>query len=450
MNLVQEGLRRLASVGRGRTVLLAGALGLVVLLVATRWRHGNQSSYLTAAVQRGEIRDAVDATGTVNAVTTVQVGSQVSGRIARLNADFNSRVHQGDIIALIDPSLFQGALQQAAADLESAQASVVAAQADSERADAAFVQAKAEYDRIAALGASRAVTQQEQDLAKANFAGGTAALHAAAAGVAQARAQVNQRSAALSMARINLDHTVIRSPIDGIVVARNVDVGQTVAASLQAPTIFTIAQDLTQMRVYAKVDESDVGRIRVGQAGTFKVDAFPKDTFVGVVGQVRLNATTVQNVVTYDVIMEFRNPALKLFPGMTAYVTIPVATRENVLKLPNAALRYKPALPPAEIQALYAKYGVEEARETRVASLGGDGSPGHDDGTSAPTSPRETAIVWKVHTDGTIEPVKITLGITDHAYTEVTALLHGELQAGTDVVIGSMAGRPRPRPGTGR
>ena len=312
MNLVQEGLRRLASVGRGRTVLLAGALGLVVLLVATRWRHGNQSSYLTAAVQRGEIRDAVDATGTVNAVTTVQVGSQVSGRIARLNADFNSRVHQGDIIALIDPSLFQGALQQAAADLESAQASVVAAQADSERADAAFVQAKAEYDRIAALGASRAVTQQEQDLAKANFAGGTAALHAAAAGIAQARAQVNQRSAALSMARINLDHTVIRSPIDGIVVARNVDVGQTVAASLQAPTIFTIAQDLTQMRVYAKVDESDVGRIRVGQAGTFKVDAFPKDTFVGVVGQVRLNATTVQNVVTYDVIMEFRNPALKL------------------------------------------------------------------------------------------------------------------------------------------
>ena len=176
---------------------------------------------------------------------------------------------------------------------------------------------------------------------------------------------------------------MIRSPIDGIVVARNVDVGQTVAASLQAPTIFTIAQDLTQMRVYAKVDESDVGRIRVGQAGTFKVDAFPKDTFVGIVGQVRLNATTVQNVVTYDVIMDFRNPALKPFPGMTAYVTIPVATREDVLKLPNAALRFKPALPPAEVQALYATYGMEDARDTRGASLGGDGSPGHDDGASA-------------------------------------------------------------------
>ncbi len=449
MNLVQEGLQRLASLGRRRTVLLAGAVGLVALLAATLLRHGSQSMYLTAAVQRGEIRDAVDATGTVNAVTTVQVGSQVSGRIAKLNADFNSRVHQGDIIALIDPSLFQGALQQAAADLESAQASVVAAQADSERASAAFVQAKAEYDRIAALGASRAVTQQEQDLAKANFAGGTAALHAAAAGVAQARAQVNQRSAALSMSRINLDHTVIRSPIDGIVVARNVDVGQTVAASLQAPTIFTIAQDLTQMRVYAKVDESDVGRIRVGQVATFKVDAFPKDTFGGVVGQVRLNATTVQNVVTYDVIMDFQNPALKLFPGMTAYVTLPVATREDVLKLPNAALRYKPALSPAEMQALYTKYGVDDARETRAATLGGDAGPGHDDGVSTPTSPRETAIVWKLHTDGTIEPVKITLGITDHAYTEVTALLKGELQPGTEVVIGSMAGRTAPRP-TGR
>ncbi len=462
MNRAKEGLRQLVSLGRRRPVLLTGAVGLVVLLVATRLRHDSQSLYLTAAVQRGEIRDAVDATGTVNAVTTVQVGSQVSGRIAKLNADFNSRVHRGDVIALIDPSLFQGALQQATADLESAQASVAAAQADSERAYATFVQTKADYDRMAALGTSRSVTQQEEDLAKANYAGATASLHAAAAGVAQARAQVRQRSAALSVARINLDHTVIRAPIDGIVVARNVDVGQTVAASLQAPTIFTIAQDLTQMQVYAKVDESDVGRVRLGQTAAFKVDAFPKDTFLGVVGQVRLNATTVQNVVTYDVIVDFRNPALKLFPGMTAYVTMPVATREDVLKLPNAALRYTPALSPAQIQALYAKYGVEDRRETRALSLGGDTGTRHGHGGSAGGSraqageaaaaaaPLETAIVWKLHADGAIEPVKLALGITDHAYTEVTALLHGVLQPGADVVIGSMTGRTAPRPGTGR
>jgi len=451
MNRAKEGLRQLVSLGRLRPVLLTGAVGLVVLLVATRLRHDSQSLYLTAAVQRGEIRDAVDATGTVNAVTTVQVGSQVSGRIAKLNADFNSRVHRGDVIALIDPSLFQGALQQATADLESAQASVAAAQADSERAYATFVQTKADYDRMAVLGTSRAVTQQEEDLAKATYAGATASLHAAAAGVAQARAQVRQRSAALSVARINLDHTVIRAPIDGIV-----------AASLQAPTIFTIAQDLTQMQVYAKVDESDVGRVRLGQTAAFKVDAFPKDTFLGVVGQVRLNATTVQNVVTYDVIVDFRNPALKLFPGMTAYVTMPVATREDVLKLPNAALRYTPALSPAQIQALYAKYGVEDRRETRALSLGGDTGTRHGHGGSAGGSraqageaaaaaaPLETAIVWKLHADGAIEPVKLALGITDHAYTEVTALLHGVLQPGADVVIGSMTGRTPPRPGTGR
>jgi len=450
VNLIQEWLRRLVSLGQRRPVVLAGVVGLVALLAATQLRHDNKSLYLTAAVQRGDIRDAVDATGTVNAVTTVQVGSQVSGRIAKLNADFNSRVHRGDIIALIDPSLLQGALEQATADFESAQASVAVAQADSERAYATLVQTKADYDRIASLGTSRAVTQQEQDLAKANYAGANASLHAAAAGVAQARAQVSQRSAALSVAHINLDHTVIRSRIDGIVVARNVDVGQTVAASLQAPTIFTIAQDLTQMQVYAKIDESDVGRIRVGQTSVFKVDAFPKDTFPGVVGQVRLNATTVQNVVTYDVLIDFRNPALQLFPGMTAYVTIPVATRQDVLKLPNAALRYKPALSPAETQALYAKYGLEDGGSTRAASLGGEAGPGHDDGASASTSPRETAIVWKLHADGTIEPVNVTLGITDHAYTEVTALLHGELQPGTELVIGSMAGRTAPRPGTGR
>src|ERR1700741_1884724 len=187
----------------------------------------------------------------------------------------------------------------------------------------------------------------------------TAVWGGAQANVTQAEAQVTQKEAALAVTQTNLNYTVIRSPIDGTVVARNVDVGQTVAASLQAPTIFTIAQDLKKMWVYAKTDESDVGNIKLGKPVTFKVDAFPKDTFSGVVSQVRMNATTVQSVVTYDTIIEFANPELKLFPGMTAYVTIPVDTVQNALKLPNTALRYKPPMGPEEILAIYKQNGIE-------------------------------------------------------------------------------------------
>ncbi len=192
--------------------------------------------------------------------------------------------------------------------------------------------------------------------AKSNYDGAVAGVTAAIAGVTQAKAQVTQAEAAVAVAKTNLAYTIIRSPIDGIVVARNVDVGQTVAASLQAPTIFTIAQDLTHMQLYAKTDESDVGRFKTGQQVTFKVDAFPKETFTGIVNEIRMNATTVQNVVTYDCIIDFDNPAMKLFPGMTANVTIPVATVTSVVKLPNTALRYKPALSPDELRAIYAKF----------------------------------------------------------------------------------------------
>src|SRR5437870_10105448 len=210
------------------------------------------------------------------------------------------------------------------------------------------------------------VTQQELDVATGNYESAKASRDAAAASVAEAKALVSQKDAAVSVARTNLDHTVIRSPIDGIVVARNVDVGQTVAASLQAPTIFTIAQDLTKMQVYAKVEDSDVGRIKRGHPASFKVDAFPKDTFRGVVSQIRMNPTTVQNVVTYDTIIEFDNPELKLFPGMTAYVSIPVTTVQNVLKLPNTALRYKPPMAPEEILTLYQRYGIEGDEKQRT------------------------------------------------------------------------------------
>jgi HlyD family secretion protein len=214
-------------------------------------------------------------------------------------------------------------------------------------------------------------------------------------------------------------------------------VGQTVAASLQAPTIFTIAQDLTKMWVYAKTDESDVDNIKAGQPVTFKVDALPKETFHGVVNQVRMNPTTVQSVVTYDTIIEFANPQLKLFPGMTAYVSIPVATAQNVVKMPNTALRYKPPLAPEEVLALYKQYGIEEeggkqpAAEVPAAAT-----------QPPPRTPKsDTAIVWKLHPDHTLEPIRVALGITDHAYTEIRAVLKGELQAGDDVIIRSITAK---------
>jgi len=393
----------------GSRWLIAGGVALVAGMLALFGMHrGAQPQYFTAVVERGDIFDVVDATGTINAVTTVQVGSQVSGAIARLNADFNSRVRKGDVIAMIDPALFRGALLQATADLDNAKANVLAAKANLEKANASLLQTKADYERTVPLASVKMISQQQLDLVKANYDTAIAAVSAAAANVTQAEAQVRQKAAAQAVAQTNLDYTVIRSPIDGTVVARNVELGQTVAASLQAPTIFTIAQDLTKMLVYTKTDESDVGNVRPGTAVTFKVDAFPKDTFSGKVSQVRMNPTTVQNVVTYDTIVEFANPDLKLFPGMTAYVSIPVASVRGVLKLPNTALRYKPPLTPEEILAIYRSAGIVGSERT---------------------------VVWKLQAGNTVAPVQLQLGITDHAFTEVTAVLNGTLHEGDAVVV---------------
>src|SRR5579883_739785 len=398
---------------RARWTIAAGAL-----LAAFRVHRGGHPQYFTSRLDRGAIHDVVEATGTVNAVTTVQVGSQVSGQIAKLHADFNSRVHRGDVIALIDPALFRAALEQATADLASAKANLTAAEANLAKAEATLVQARDDYDRNAPLVKRDYVTQQALVASKASYDIAVATVGEARAAVAVVGAPFKLKAAAVTVARTNLDYTVIRSPIDGIVVARNVDVGQTVAASLQAPTIFTIAQDLTKMQLYAKADESDVGRIRVGQGVTFKVDAFPQDVFHGVVSQIRMNATTVQNVVTYDAIIDFANPALKLFPGMTAYVTIPVASVQDAVKVPNSALRYRPALPAEAIRALYEKYGIDEPAVRRAR-------------------PSEEAVVWKRHPDDTVEPVRIALGITDHAFTQLAGVLAGHLGPGDEVVTGS-------------
>jgi HlyD family secretion protein len=434
-------------------LILAGVAVLAALLAAFGLNRSEQPQHFTAKVERGDIHDVVEATGTINAVITVQVGSQVSGSIAKLNVDFNSRVHKGDVVALIDPALFQGALLQSAADLENAKANLVAARANLEKAKATAGQTRADFERAAELSKNNIMSKQQLELTKANYDSASAVVGAAAANVTQAEAQVSQKDAALTVAKINLNYTVIRSPIDGTVVARNVDVGQTVAASLQAPTIFTIAQDLTKMLVYTKTDESDVGNIKPGRPVTFKVDAFPKETFHGVVSQVRMNATTVQNVVTYDTIIEFNNSDLKLFPGMTAYVTIPVANVQNALKLPNTALRYKPPMPPEDVLALYKQYGIELNERTAakeqasVPSESGPAAAGVQNVSRAPKT--DTAVVWRLRPDNALEPVRVSIGITDHAYTEVTAVLKGELKEADMVIIRSVMPKTQ-APGTPR
>ena len=420
------------------------------LFAAFDLNRRTQAQHFTAKVERGQIDDVVEATGTINPIVTVLVGSQVSGTIAELHADFNSIVHKGDVVAVIDPALFKGELLSAKSDLENAKANLVAARANVEKLQAALVQTKADYERAGGLSKGGVLSQQQLDVAKSNYDSANAAVNAAVANVTQAEAQVSQKEAAVSIAQTNLDYTVIRSPIDGTVVARNVDLGQTVAASFSAPTIFTIAKDLKIMWVYTKTDESDVGNIKIGEPVTFKVDAFPKETFHGIVKQVRMNATTVQSVVTYDTIVEFANADLKLFPGMTAYVTIPVATVQSALKLPNTALRYKPPMAPEEILALYKQYGidgVERAQASADSAVAAAAPPQNATtaGAAAQNPPRppkmDTAVVWKLHADNSMEPVKVSLGITDHAFTEIKAVLKGQLNEGDELIIRSIVSK---------
>ncbi len=441
---------------------------LAVAAIAVFQLKGNDNpQYFTAKVDRGDISQVVEATGTINAVTTVQVGSQVSGTVSRLYADFNSRVRRGQVIAQIDPSLFQGSLLQAKADLANARASVATAKANLQKALALQIQTTADYERTKALTAQRVMSTQQLDLAKANYDSAVAVSSAADAQVTQAEAQVQQREAAVSVAQTNLDYTTIRAPIDGTVIARNVDVGQTVAASLQAPTLFTIAQDLTKMQVYASTDESDVGAIRPNQRATFKVDAYPKENFSGRVSQVRMNATTVQNVVTYNTIIDFDNPEMKLFPGMTAYITIPVTSATNVLRVPNGALRYKPDMTAEEIRALYQKYGIDggggaqsianqqaenASSETsggmvRVSGRTAGEQMNPNPAIRAAAPPLDVAVLWKLRPDKTLEPVRIRSGITDHTVTEVAELFNGSLTDNDQLVTGSVLAGPKIGPG---
>ncbi len=393
------------------TLLIAGVITTAVLLNA----RSSSEEYMTARVDRGTIRQTVSATGTLQAVTTVQVGSQVSGTISALYADFNSTVKKGQVVAQLDPALFQAQVNsaranvgQARASLADAEARVLTAQSNIEGfkagvsssiANLAALKATRDdsknfYERQKSLATSGLITQHDLDTAKNNYdaaearfqqanaqlsqartsesAAAGAGLQQAKAQVEQAKAQVKQNEAALNLSEVNLSHATISSPIDGVVVSRNVDVGQTVAASLQAPTLFTIANNLTEMQVIANIDQADIGVINTNAGIVFTVDAFPGQNFKGKIEQIRLNPTNNQNVVTYNVVIDVDNPELKLKPGMTANLTFTIAESTNVLKIPNAALRFTPAgMTPDKI------------REIFRASRGGASGPGGPSGSPA-------------------------------------------------------------------
>jgi HlyD family secretion protein len=446
-----------------KTVLIAAGVSsaLVIGLVAWLFLRGQASiQYRTATVAHGDVNITVSATGNPNAVVTVQVGTQVSGIILALYADFNTKVTKGQLIAQIDPAPFQAKVDQAQANVDSAKAAVAntqsvvleaqagiqsanstlaAAKANVVKAQAVTDDTKAKVDRRVVLVAQGADAAEDLETAQTTWKSAVADYNAV---VAQERAledsvkvaqdqlkvanselaanqdQVKQFTAALQSAQIDLDHTKITAPVDGVVVSRNVDVGQTVAASLAAPTLFLIAQDLTKMQVDTNVSEADVGRVRAGQQATFTVDAYPGLVFKGAVTAVREAPINVQNVITYDAVIGVSNPDLKLFPGMTANVKILVDQRPNVLKVLNAALRYHPP-----------------SQTSPAANVGKAGSKG--------AAPEQA--VWILDADNKPQRIVVTTGESDGNYTEVTG---GALKDGDRVIVAALAKAPAASSGT--
>jgi HlyD family secretion protein len=345
-----------------------------------KFRGGQEVQVQTSPITRGEIIDSVGASGTLQAEATVQVGSQVSGNIQWLGADFNSIVKKGQVIARLDPSLFDAQLQQTNANLSQSRANLTKAQSDLERTKVQLTDANQKYARAKELSARQLLPASELDAAKVAVDTAQAGLQSQQATVTQAQAAVSQSQASVHQSEVNLQHTVITAPIDGIVTQRSVDVGQTVAASMQAPTLFIIAADLTKMQVNANIDEADVGRIRPGQHVTFRVDAYPTDTFDGTVVQIRLQPVVQQNVTTYGTVIEVPNKQLKLKPGMTANVKVEIAKRADALRIPNTALRFRPT---PELFAAFNQTVPPEAQSTGGSRAGRGGNRGGGSGAPA-------------------------------------------------------------------
>jgi HlyD family secretion protein len=386
-----------------RILLLLFVIAAIAAAVAFYLRRDGktaQDKYRTEAVDRGVVAATVTATGTISAVTTVQVGSQVSGIIQSLHADYNSPVKKGQLLATLDPTPFQTQVEQRQADLLQAQVQMR--------------NAEIQFNRSERLLEEKLTPESDHDAAKANYDG--------------SKAQVAQAEAALRQTQTNLSYTRIFSPIDGVVVARQYDIGQTVAASFQAPTLFTIAEDLTKMQVQADVDQSDISRVATGQSARFTVDAYPEENFVGRISQIRLNATQNQNVITYPVIIDVPNPDGKLKPKMTADVTIEVSKVTDVLRVPNAALRFKPietgrgggngVAAKAALEGTAARGGARAAADALASGQRGSG---------------RHQVVYVVGVGDELKAVTVKTGITDGRFTAVT---EGDLKPGDKVAVG--------------
>jgi HlyD family secretion protein len=427
------------------TKVIALALVLALAGGAAWWfalREGAHGpKYRFGKVERGPLQAVVAASGTLNAVTTVQVGSQISGQVQEIFADFNTPVKKHQVIARIDPATFELSVNRARADLDAAKSSVAVArsalaaqQAELGRVRVNLADAERDFERKRMLVEKKFVSPAEADRARTLFDATReqvkaveAQIQVNTAQVESAQAAVKQREALLKQAEVDLERTIIRAPVDGTVILRNIDAGQTVAASLQAPVLFTIAQDLRDMQVEAAIDEADVGRLRAGQAATFTVDAFPRRGFSGEIRQIRKSPQTVQNVVSYTVVISASNPDLSLLPGMTANVRVVVESRDNVLKVANAALRFRPASAAGD-----AKPAAEAA------------PPQQAGGAAA------TGRVWVPGPDGRPRAVEVRAGLSDGTSTEIA---EGPLKEGDQVILGSgesgaarkAAGPPGPR-----
>ena len=445
-------------------------------------------AYQAETSSRGDLTQVVSAVGSVRALNTVEVGSQLSGQVQDLFVDYNSQVAVGDLLARIDPQTFERRVQEAEANLAVARANTEIQAATIQRAQANLYAAEREYERQKALVGRGSVSESALDAAEAAWRSAQAELAIARAQHQNARATVQQREAALEAARIDLERTEIRSPIDGVVIDRAVDIGQTVAASLQAPVLFTIAQDLTEIQIEASVDEADIGTVREGARASFGVDAFPEREFNGEVAQVRLAPNEDGNVVTYTVVIGAANPDRRLLPGMTASIEIVTGRREDVLRVPNAAVRFRmagaetdasgpagAANPGAELAATLTELGIDEARRERIAehlrqafaglrglfASGADRDQirqriegmrnevlgrhlSEDELQAFETLTRERAetrpaTLWVLR-DGNPEPRRVRLGISDDQYTEVVS---GELAEGEAVITRQTGGSGR-------
>jgi HlyD family secretion protein len=399
-----------------KKIILMLVLSVIVLGAGGFFYFSNGSSpdvmYRIDKVTRGDLQVVVTATGTLSAVTTVQVGTQVSGTIAKLYADFNTIVKKGQVVALIDPTFLEASVKDAAANLQ--------------RAKAQANESKRAFNRTKTLLGKGLASQADYDAAITAYESNSAAQK-------QAQAQLDR-------AEINLRYATIRAPIDGVVISRAVDVGQTVAASLSAPTIFTIANDLTKMQVQANVDEADIGKVQVSQQVKFTVDAYAEQPFQGTVSQIRLAPVTVQNVVNYTVIIDVPNPELKLMPGMTATVTILVAKKENVLKVPTVALRFQPAPEQIEVRKDSTRQPDDSARSERRKQYmqrmqeSGGGQPSRQ-----MNSERAMARLWVLGKNKKLNSIFIRPGMVDGTFTEI---LHGQIEEGQEIVVGILTQKP--------